>query len=94
VSWDVQRTIANHALTEYDLYHGMNSKYTFVRESVEILFDEGFDMLHEIQQQLRCHEVQGVLKCEAVVIAAKPYLRVRGMLTQYCQQGTLEDVLR
>jgi hypothetical protein len=86
--------MGKHVFTEYDLYRGLNSKYLQVRRPAEILFDLGFDMLHEIEQQLLCHELQAVLKCEAIVVVAEPCCRVRGIITQFCQRGTLEHVLR
>jgi hypothetical protein len=94
----MQSSSAECFASEYDLYRGMNSSYTCIhirmREAVETLVESGFDFLHEIQQQVRCHKLPGVLKVEAVLVAAEPCKRVRGLMTQFCPRGTLRDVLR
>jgi hypothetical protein len=80
--------------TEYDIYRAMNSNRSLLRLAANCLLDFGFRMLHEIRQQLRCHEVSGILKCEFIVVAAEPCPRVRGLMTQFCQRGTLARLLR
>jgi hypothetical protein len=94
VSLGLQAVCAERLATEDDLYRGMNSSHTDVRQCSKRLYDRGFDLLHEIQQQVRCQNLPGVLKVEAVVVAAEPCAHIRGLMTQFCPRGTLEDVLR
>jgi hypothetical protein len=83
-----------YLVSEYDYYRAMNSDLWNLRESANYMFEQCFELLHEMQQQLRCHEVPGILRLEAIVVAEEPCPRVRGMMTPFCHRGTLARVLR
>jgi hypothetical protein len=61
----MQSVYEEHFKTEYDLYRAMNSKHTYVRDGAARLFKSGFRMMHEIEQQVRCHGLPGVPKCSS-----------------------------
>eukprot|EP00884_Botryococcus_braunii_P002172 jgi/Botrbrau1/11956/Bobra.341_1s0021.1 len=46
-----------------------------------------------MQMTIHCHKLDGVVKCEAVVVVEEPCLRVVGILMDYYRKGDLDDLI-